>query len=186
MNEHAGPACALSGLIVGAFAVLLYEKPEIPAAPKPPARSVADASPRRVEAPRVDSPPAASRDHPAIPVPTTPVIAHAEVNAIGGPAPNPLEAGPTGVREPRSGPSVGPPKATSPGEGRAESAKRHAFDPGRPRPPFTVVGPGETLVEVATRVYGSGDSARAIWKANRDQMERIDSELTPGTLLRTP
>jgi hypothetical protein len=49
-----------------------------------------------------------------------------------------------------------------------------------------VVEPGETLTDVATRVYGSADATEAVWKANRDQIARIDSPLVRGMLLRTP
>jgi nucleoid-associated protein YgaU len=176
MNEHAGPACALSGLIVGVFAVLLYEKDEPPPVAKTTARSVVDASPRRVEVPPDGSLPGPKQDHRASPAPPAKSAnAPTEVTAVATPAPRPQDAGAAAsVRE----------KPPSQPESRPEPAKRPS--PALPRPPFTVVESGETLVDVATRIYGSGDSAEALWKANRDQLERIDSELSRGTLLRTP
>jgi hypothetical protein len=39
---------------------------------------------------------------------------------------------------------------------------------------------------VARRVYGREDEARALWLANRDVLDRVDSPLRTGTLLRTP
>jgi hypothetical protein len=48
------------------------------------------------------------------------------------------------------------------------------------------VGEGETLSEVAERVYGSPDAAEALWMANRDRIDRPDARLAAGTILRTP
>jgi hypothetical protein len=42
------------------------------------------------------------------------------------------------------------------------------------------------LSDVAIRVYGSSGSTETLWKANRDQLDRIDSLLANGSLLRTP
>jgi hypothetical protein len=55
-----------------------------------------------------------------------------------------------------------------------------------PRGAFTSVRPGETLPDVARRVYGPGGDAERLWKANRDLIEKQDSPLPPGTMLRTP
>jgi nucleoid-associated protein YgaU len=48
------------------------------------------------------------------------------------------------------------------------------------------VGPGESLPDIAERVYGSREATESLWKANRDQIERVDSPLAIGTLLRAP
>jgi nucleoid-associated protein YgaU len=55
-----------------------------------------------------------------------------------------------------------------------------------PRGAFTSVRSGETLPDVARRVYGPGGDAERLWKANRDLIEKKDSPLRPGTMLRTP
>ncbi len=55
-----------------------------------------------------------------------------------------------------------------------------------PRRSFTVVRAGETLGDVARRVYGPAGEAGALWRANRDALQRRDSPLAVGMLLRTP
>ena len=59
---------------------------------------------------------------------------------------------------------------------------------GTARPPsaFTHARPGESLADIAIRVYGSPDSARKIWMANRDLIDSLDAIPPGGTLLRTP
>jgi nucleoid-associated protein YgaU len=56
----------------------------------------------------------------------------------------------------------------------------------RPAGSFTDVAEGETLSDVARRVYGSTDATDALWLANRDQLDRPDARLRSGTTLRTP
>jgi hypothetical protein len=51
---------------------------------------------------------------------------------------------------------------------------------------FTQAQEGETLSDVARRVYGSADEAEALWRLNRDLVRRRDEVLSAGTLLRTP
>ncbi len=51
---------------------------------------------------------------------------------------------------------------------------------------FTVVKAGEALDDVALRVYGTTGEAALLWRANRDALERPDSPLKVGMLLRTP
>jgi Tfp pilus assembly protein FimV len=51
---------------------------------------------------------------------------------------------------------------------------------------FTRVESGESLADVAIRVYGSGQMASALWRANRDQLPGPTSRLEPGMILRTP
>jgi hypothetical protein len=51
---------------------------------------------------------------------------------------------------------------------------------------FTRANEGETLRDVAIRVYGSPDEADALWRLNRDLVRRRDETLNAGTLLRTP
>jgi nucleoid-associated protein YgaU len=56
----------------------------------------------------------------------------------------------------------------------------------KPRGEFTTVRPGESLVEVARRVYGTEAHVAKLWHANRDQLP--DRSTTPrvGMTLRTP
>jgi nucleoid-associated protein YgaU len=182
MNEHAGPACALSGLIVGIFAVLLHDNSPPPPVPKAPAQdvSVAAASPPGSGSSKPDAPPPIQPTRPraiaespapaekasiALPAVVAPVI---QVAGSEPPRPPEPEARP---RLADTKAPVKPPKQPSPPS---------------PRPSFAIVEPGESLADVARRVYGSKDATEALWKANRDQVERIDSPLAQGTLLRTP
>jgi hypothetical protein len=56
----------------------------------------------------------------------------------------------------------------------------------RPASAFTIVLANETLQDVARRVYGSGDLADPLWRANRDALSRRESPLAAGMVLRTP
>ncbi len=58
--------------------------------------------------------------------------------------------------------------------------------PNEPKGAFTHTRAGETLTDVARRVYGTADQTKPLWLANRDVLDRIDGPLRPGTLLRTP
>ena len=175
MNEHAGPACALSGLIVGIFAVLLHDNSPPPPVPNAPAhaRDVPAASPPSGGSPKPEAPSAI----PTPPAGKAPVAIPAAVAlevqvavAVAGPP-----------RPPEPGPRPRPLDAGAP----AGLLKKRPPPPS-PRPSFAVVEPGESLADVAARVYGSEGAAEALWKANRDQVERVDSPLARGTLLRTP
>jgi hypothetical protein len=169
MNEHAGPACALSGLIVGIFAVLLHDRNPPPPVPKSLARSVSTTP--RVEGSKPESP-----------------------ASIGPPRPVARTAPPPSSGLARApGPVLGPRKSEGPvpEPERSPDLTSRVDPPTRPsvptsRPPFAVVEPGESLSDVAARVYGSKDASEALWKANRDQVARVDSPLSGGTLLRTP
>jgi nucleoid-associated protein YgaU len=45
---------------------------------------------------------------------------------------------------------------------------------------------GETLTDVALRVYGTADASRTLWLANRDVIDRTATPLHAGVMLRTP
>ncbi len=167
MNEHAGPACALSGLIVGIFAILLHDNTPPPPSPK------AVASTRAGESSKPDAP--------GLPRP---------IQAVGA-SPSPLVKGPVVAAREVQVAVAGPPRPPAPGVQPELAAptrppKKPRPSPPSPRPSFAIVGDGESLADVAARVYGSEDAAEALWKANRDQVERIDSPLARGTLLRVP
>ncbi len=63
----------------------------------------------------------------------------------------------------------------------AQSAPRS-----RPLSAFTRVENGESLRDIALRVYGSEDALRLLWQANRDELDRPDDPLRVGMVLRTP
>lgn len=54
--------------------------------------------------------------------------------------------------------------------------------------PFALAEAGETLADVARRLYGSGsrESTEWLWRANRDLVSRVDEPLRGGMVLRTP
>jgi hypothetical protein len=54
------------------------------------------------------------------------------------------------------------------------------------RAPFTVVGSGETIADVARRIYGTTDDAEALRRANLDILRGPAPPLAPGTVLHTP
>jgi hypothetical protein len=178
MNEHAGPACALSVLIVGFFAVLLHDRGQSTPTANPIAQNRSASVPDRVVSPAKDGSPRPIREPQlASPTPT----ASASAKMVEAPSPSTsIEFAPISPSKPPS-PSTAAPKPLMSGGEVARTPRALPV-----RTPFTVVLSGETLADVATRVYGSSDSTRDLWKANRDQVARIDSVLARGMLLRTP
>jgi hypothetical protein len=76
--------------------------------------------------------------------------------------------------------------AVSPGSATSRSSLRRQA-PGKRRSEFFFgVREGETLTDVARRLYGSADAAEALWQVNRDHVSRPDTPLPSGTPLRTP
>lgn len=51
---------------------------------------------------------------------------------------------------------------------------------------FVKARPGETLADIAARAYGDRDRAEALWRANRDTLDRPDGPVPEGALLRAP
>jgi hypothetical protein len=51
---------------------------------------------------------------------------------------------------------------------------------------FIRVGEGESLSDVAARLYGTRARSQTLWLANRDLIADQNVPLPPGTLLRTP
>lgn len=76
--------------------------------------------------------------------------------------------------------------STHPAGERTESTPRRRTVDRLARAPFTVVGSGESIADVARRVYGTADDAGILWKANRDVLSAPDAVIEPGTVLRTP
>jgi hypothetical protein len=179
MNEQAGPACVLSVLIIGVFAVLLYDKDRGTSSPKPSPPSIR----REVSRPR--GPESAAQTPTPTPRLETKVVAAAPAKPILTPQAPP--ATPSRPSEER--------KSTDPESRVVDLGNSSRPRPRVPTPPkratqprgaFTVVEPGETLADVAERVYGSNRSAESHWKANRDQLATLESPLPKGALLRTP
>jgi nucleoid-associated protein YgaU len=182
MNEHAGPACALSVVIVGIFAVLLHDRDLTESVSKPIARASPEVPSKEVAPPSIA--PTAGLDLESRPaIASTPSTIPAEAIPAPGQAPSVARASKREPPGPVDRPTARPTEADRP------SKRKDIPDqprPAQPRTSFTVVLSGETLADVAARVYGSAGSIEAVWKANRDLLARIDSPLPPGTLLRTP
>ena len=64
--------------------------------------------------------------------------------------------------------------------------KRRSPKPHQPASAFASVEAGETLADVAWRVYGDESAAATLRSANRDQLSGPDATLHAGMLLRTP
>ncbi len=108
------------------------------------------------------------------------------------PAARPIEAvDPPAAPPPAPTPGVPlaePPPADSEPEPSARpirpASRRRAVP--RPSSAFTIVAEGETLADVARRVYGSEDQAEALRRGNRDQLDVPGAVVRAGMLLRTP
>lgn len=193
MNRHAGASFALSVLIVGFFAVILYQPDTRTSVPSPQKRSVT-------------TEPLAARDVPP-PTPGVPLI-EATAGRIPITAEEPRASIPTSPRAlpTRSGPGSErviiassldrPPAPRMADEADlpaardrptpVQTASRRFRANGSPRAAFTQVGAGESLKDVAVRVYGNPDATRHLWMANRDIINDQNAPLRDGTLLRTP
>ena len=81
-------------------------------------------------------------------------------------------------------PSAGP--VSSPQERQVSHVSGPAPVSTGHRSAFTSVLEGETLQDVAIRIYGSSDQLDLLWRANRDVLPRKNSPLSAGAVLRTP
>ncbi len=79
-----------------------------------------------------------------------------------------------------------PPAGAETAARAAPPATRAGLERPRGAVDFTVVRVGETLEDVAERVYGQRAAAPAIVRANRDVLARGVAALEAGALLRTP
>lgn len=159
MNRNVTASFGLSVLIVLFFAVVLYQR-DPPAEPPNPS-ATAEPHPSSAADPSTAPPP----------IVASTVATTAEIERLPSPAP------PVSVAADRSAVPV------------ARTVSRQIVAPvveREPRGAFTKTRAGESLAQVARRVYGTAGSARALWMANRDVLDRADSPLQPGTLLRTP
>ena len=197
MNEHAGLGSLLSVLIVVGFTMILHEAERSAQVTAGPALIVTRAESRQ-------------------PNPTPPEDRHAAISGpdVDMPEPPPIappSAPPTRVDHipqrsaasvtPPLPPPIAPPIPTRPQPSirtvRARSAPATPPTPAvMPAPPVaqpvaarssvTVAEPGERLIDVATRVYGTSLAVEELWRANRDRLANRDAPLVAGWLLRTP
>jgi nucleoid-associated protein YgaU len=204
MNRQAIPSMFLSVLIVCAFAVVLFERDPDAAGRRPDrdpvaeknseARAPTSASPMKDESSRPENSkvpgeqlPRRAPEQSTEPIGLRPVSK--EPKPIAAPATTPAASAAV-QGEPRSPDSDEPntvrPPAASPATPDAPPASPAVPVSTGPRSAFIVVQSGETLKDVAVRVYGSADRLDVLWRANRDVLPRSDSPLSPGAVLRTP
>lgn len=181
MNRQAGPSIVLSVLIVSFFAVALFQRdPPRPAGRRARAgagRTIARAAPTQGRGTSRSSGGQAGLAEVVKPASARREV-HSRVDA-GVPDSSIISYKPASAHSSR------PPGAA---KIVAEASKRaQQFDvPRQPGSAFTVVEANETIQDVAVRVYGSGDLAESLWRANRDALPRRDSPLATGMALRTP
>jgi hypothetical protein len=202
MNKNVGVSFALSVFTVLLFAVMLYQ----PDTPPPPSHPVAKAAPEPAavaqgeivearEPEPLETPPAVAR-------PVRPTSAETVAQRERVPAPRvpesvsrptgrnaglPLPARPEAVVIAPNPLPMRPVASASRPPMTDRIARRDVPSrPPEPRGPFTRVRVGESLSDIALRVYGSGNAADSLWKANRDLIDREDTPLREGALLRTP
>lgn len=165
MTRHLGQSYALSVLIVVLCAIGSY-RPEAPPRPGRPPNPAPGHHVARAPAPAEGRPAEEPVEGDAVRKPV--VAARAEP---ASPALVTRVAGPVGP----------PPSATTRTVARPSPRART-----QPRGAFARVEAGETLPDLARRVYGSPAMAEALWRANRDQLPAAESRLEVGMLLRTP
>lgn len=186
MDQHLGASITLSFALVVFFAVVLYE-PEhahlVPSAPEAALVVREEMSPVTTDplpAVTPGEPLAASTPAP-IAGPSSAPPTTAEIFRESGPGTIAARRREFGTRAGGAGEGTDPPATTL---GGASGSTR--LDRRPPRKAFTMVDEGETLRDVAARVYGSPDEADALWGLNRDLVKLVDVPLPAGTLLRTP
>jgi hypothetical protein len=163
MDTRTGISFGISFFLVVLAAVALH-RPE-PSAPKPVAQTAKPVEavpiPRDTIAP---TPPEPTPGHPW-PAPSVPATPESKVDNAVRPA---------------------EPIAVAPTSGSVVRKVARPANPRRPRSAFTTVAKGESLADVAYRVYGTEEAKRSLWLANRDHLDQPDSPLTAGMALRTP
>jgi nucleoid-associated protein YgaU len=180
MNRQVGPSIVCSVLIVCFFAVALFPHSRPASSKNPPRANVhAERLVSRVSAPAARSQPAGSEIEPDTP------IASAELRPRS-PAASAATAGghPTRIAGATLS-SENHAVADAAASGRDDenhSATRGPMSTSS----VTVVQQNETMLDVARRVYGSGDQVETLWRANRDALASVDAPLSSGMVLRTP
>lgn len=184
MTRHAGASILLSVLIVVFFAVALYPHKHA-AHSAVSARSVAKATNPALPTVR-PAPPAT----PGIPLADPPMDSAPRTAARSAEKVPNRVVETVSANQPRpSRPATFAPVSRPPTVSRATPSappRAPAASPRAPRSAFTQSVEGETLVDVAVRVYGSSESAQTLWMVNRDVIDDSQTVLVAGTLLRTP
>ncbi len=168
MDQHLGASITLSFGLVVLFAIALYQPEQTPLPPAGP----------EVTAGKVERPePTPQAPLPEL-TPAEPLAGRPSSAAIG------VDAG--GMRPIAAADSRAEPVASVPSQSSTTRPERRSVPVLPPREGFTQVLEGETLRDVAVRVYGSSDEAESLWRLNRDLIRRKEGAVRAGTLLRTP
>jgi hypothetical protein len=187
MNGNMGASFALSFLLVGVVAVVLYRPETHPPSPAGGASIEVTATPES-EAnepfpPLTPAVPWSDAPAPTEPAPASLVSRSGSATSLTALGTDDRANDP--IRRPsletRGNPTSDVPAPSNPA---VRPVARRSISTG-PHPPFTTSAAGETLADVARRIYGSA-AAQDLWLANRDHIERPDAPLPAGTLLRTP
>ena len=149
-------AGAVLSFVVVALVAVAFHRPETPLAAVRPARPIEAVAP-----PRDAPPPPLPRPTPGVPLP--------ELSPAPELPPRPPRPAPVPSQAPRP---IRP------------ASRRRAVR--RPESAFALVEQGESLADVARRVYGSESEAESLWLANRDQLDGPSAPVHAGMLLRTP
>ena len=110
---------------------------------------------------------------------------------LGSSSPTQVEAPPQTPSSPVSE-VVEPAPIETPTREKAESSPSRPENPSQstairtPEAPFTLSEKGETLEDVARRIYGTSEVAESLRLFNRDLIQRVDSPIKTGSALRTP
>ena len=177
MNRQVIPSMILSVFIVCFFSVLLYDREKPPSSGDTP----------RVEGKTEPAPVAPAAPSGAIPVaPVETAAASPSARAPEVPEPKAAESAPASSPATPEPPHVTDTSVTATSTATVEAVPVHDPPkttipapppaPPEPRSAFTTVKDGESLDDVALRVYGSADRVDALWRANRD--------LLPGAIRR--
>ena len=196
MNRQVIPSMILSVLIVCSFAIVLFERDPDAAGRKPDPGPAANKStpPSASPSPGLANAGAARLAEPATAGARTPgqetAVTTEPPPQAKGPKERASDPAPAPVRRRRSRAE----RASARGDrrrpaldgdragGRRTSAASPSTAPAStvPRAAYTVVQKGETLKDVAVRVYGSSDRLDSLWRANRDVLPRSDSPSPRG------
>jgi hypothetical protein len=168
MDEHLGASIPLSFGLVIVFAIVLYQPDEIPLPRGGP--DVSASKPQR------------ARTAPSSPLPElTP-----EEPLVRRSAAAATDAEASAMRPIPAADARGDRIASVPLPSASKTPVRRSIPVLPPCEGFAQALDGETLRDVAIRLYGSADETEAIWRLNRDLIRRREGILPAGTLLRTP
>ncbi len=167
MNENVGASFGLSVLVVVFFAVALFE----PEGGRPSRGNGGQTARASAEPERVEAQP---------PVPELTPVAEPKA-ARPGTVASTHRAAPGLARRAVSGSKTAKSQVVATRRVEPRDTK-----PNAPLGPFTEARPGETLEDVAWRVYGSDRVVDSLRKANRDLVRDEAVPLVAGALIRTP